>query len=322
MKRKLIISFIIIFTLVIFGVSALAYFFIANEAPVIKGEVIHHVNYKEELSLDIYLPTNEVYVHHPVLLFFHGGGWIGGSKGAININRVNGSINQLREKGYAVISVDYSLASSDQSAFPHCIIDAYDAIKWVEDHAAKYDFDTQNVGLMGESAGAHISMMAAYAKVEGFSPNSKSNIDLKYVVDIYGPTHLDSLYHSERPDSLRSIVEKMPEGLRDHLTEQIFGFDPEEDSLRTLQFMYQYSPITYVHKEIPPTLIIHGQLDKICPLMQSEILQAKLEDLNIDHEYHVVENMHHAFNGASEEQKEEVQTWIVDFVEKQYQKYP
>lgn len=296
--------------------GALAYFFIANEAPVTKGEVIHDLEYKDQLTLDIYMPTKEVYEKHPVVLFFHGGGWIGGSKGAININRINGSINQLREKGYAIISVDYSLANKDQSSFPHCIIDVYDAIKWLEDQAIIYSFDINNVGIMGESAGAHISMIAVYGNVEDFSPNSKSNIKINYVVDIYGPTHLDSLYHSDRPDSLRSIVEKMPSSLREHLTEQIFGFDPEEDSLRTHDFMYLYSPITYVNKDIPPTLIIHGQLDKICPLMQSELLQAKLEDLDIEHEYHVIEGMHHAFNGATKEQKAQAQTWIVEFIEK------
>lgn len=318
MRRKLIISLLIIISLLVFGVVAMAYFFIANDAPIIKGEVIQQVEYKNHLTVDIYMPTKEVHQLNPVVLYFHGGGWIGGSKGAININRINGAINQLREKGYAIISVDYSLATSDQSSFPYCIMDAYDAIKWVEDQASVYSFDTENVGLMGESAGAHISMMTAYANMEDLSLGSKSNININYVVDIYGPTHLDSLYHSERPDSLRSIVEKMPTRLREHLTEQIFGFDPEEDSLRTHNFMYLYSPINHINKDIPPTLIIHGQLDKICPLMQSELLQAKLEDLDIEHEYHVIEGMHHAFNGASPEQKAEAQTWIVDFIERHY----
>lgn len=299
--------------------GALAYFFIANEAPIMKGEVFHHVEYKNHLGLDIYMPTNEIYQRHPVVLFFHGGGWIGGSKEAINVNRINGAINQLRENGYAIISVDYRLATRERSSFPYCIIDAYDAIKWLEDQAGIYSFDTNNVGLMGESAGAHIAMMTAYAEVEDFSPGSKSNIHINYVVDFYGPTHLDSLYHTQRPDSLRSIVEKMPSGLRAHLTEQIFGFDPEEDSATAQDFMHRYSPIVYLHKDIAPTLIIHGQLDKICPLLQSEMLQAKLTELDIDHEYHVITGMHHAFNGASKEQKALAQIWIVDFIKRHYQ---
>jgi len=188
----------------------------------------------------------------------------------------------------------------------------------VEDHASEYGFDIHNVGLMGESSGAHISMMAAYAPVEDFSLETQSQINLKYLVDIYGPTQLDSLYHAQRPDSLLSIVEKMPSGIKDYFTEQIFGFDPEEDSLRTHEFMYRYSPLIYVSKEAPPTLIIHGRLDKICPVMQSEMLHAKMDDLDIEHEYHVIENMHHAFNGASPEQKAQAQTWIVDFIEKHY----
>jgi len=318
MKRNLLIAITVIISLSLFGIGSLAYFFIANEAPMIKGDVIHHIHYKKGLSLDIYKPTQEIHKASPVVVFFHGGAWILGSKGTININRINGAINQLREKGYSIISVNYTLANKDHPPFPHCIVDAFDAIKWIEDHAEEFHFDINNVGLIGESAGAHIALMTAYANAEDFHPAAKSIIKIQYVVDIYGPSHLHSLYLAKRPDSLQSIVEKMPKKLKNRLEHQLFGFNPEEDSLQALRFSRKYSPITYVNTQVPPTLIIHGQLDKIVPLSQSQMLHEKLMSLKIANEMHIINQMHHAFNGATKEQKIEIQSWIVDFIEKHY----
>ncbi|MEJ0031628.1 MAG: alpha/beta hydrolase [Bacteroidota bacterium] len=97
-----------------------------------------------------------------MIFFIHGGAWIGGTKGSVNFNRVNGAVNKLREHGYTVISPNYSLAGKERSVFPECILDVYDAIDWTKDNASRYDLDTTHVGLMGESAGAHIAMMIAF----------------------------------------------------------------------------------------------------------------------------------------------------------------
>ena len=158
--RKLLIAFGII---TIAGVAWLTWFFVANEAPILMGDVIHHVAYKNNLTLDIYQPTDTVYAKNPVVVFFHGGAWIMGIKESININRFNDAINRLRQQGYAVISPEYTLADDGKSPFPDCIIDARDVLVWIKNNAEIYHFDLQNVGLFGESAGAHIALMTALA---------------------------------------------------------------------------------------------------------------------------------------------------------------
>lgn len=318
--RNFIFILLAFFFIIAGGIS---YFFISNDAPIIKGEVIRQVNYKPGLNLDIYMPTQVVFEKHPVVIFYHGGAWIGGAKETININRFNGAVNQLREKGYAVISASYTLASREQSPFPACIIDAFDAIKWVEDHSNEYQFDLNNVGVFGESAGAHIALMTAYSDVNDFSPSSVSNIEIDYVVDVYGPTHLESLYKTNLVDSLITIIAKAPERLQAciNIPEQLFGFDPKEDSTRTKVFTALYSPLSYVHPHIPPLLIIHGNQDRIVPLQQSSLLIAKLNEMKLGYEYHEIENMDHAFIGASKKQRDEVQYWIASFVFDQYNNF-
>lgn len=320
MNKKLRNFIFILITLALIVMGSFSYFFISNDAPIIKGEVFRQVNYKTNLDLDIYMPTQEVYQKNPVVIFYHGGAWIGGAKEAININRFNGAINQLRDKGYAVVSANYTLASREQSPFPACIIDAFDAIKWVETHATDYHFDLENVGVFGESAGAHIALMAAFSDVNDFSPSSKSNIELDYIVDVYGPTHLESLYETNLVDSLTVIIDKAPERLQAciNIPEHLFGFNPKEDSIRTKEFTAHYSPLYYIHNNVPPLLIIHGEEDRVVPLQQSSLLIEKLDEMHLDYEYHEIENMDHAFIGASKEQREDVQNWISSFIMNQY----
>jgi len=317
-KKITIIAFLAGMILII----ALAYFFISKDAPLIHGEVIFHQEYKEGLTLDIYLPTQNIYEQSPVVLFFHGGAWITGSKEAININRFNGAINILRDKGYTVLSPNYTLARNGKAPFPDCIMDAYDAIRWIENNADRYNFDLENVGVFGESAGAHIAMMAGYVDSEIFSTTKNTDISLKYVVDVYGPNDLERLYHMQTLDSINALLSKLPDPLKEHLdiAQHLFGFDPELNSEKAQVYMDRYSPINFLTRNSPPTLMIHGIMDQIVPIDQSLILHEKLDSLKVENEIHALENVNHAFRGASIDQKEDVQEWIVGFIDKQYYK--
>ena len=75
-----------------------------------------------------------------------------------------------------------------------------------------------------------------------------------------------------------------------------------------------YSPINYVNKEIPNTLIIHGNKDKVVPLYQSMLLKEKLKLMDIPVQLHVLDGVDHAFMNATPHQKAQTQKWITDFV--------
>lgn len=314
-KRALLIS-IILFSLLFIS---LAYFFIVNEAPILQGEVEYHIAYKNDQNLDIYLPIVDKHEKRPVIIYFHGGAWISGRKEAINVNRYNDAINQLRRSGYAIITPEYTLADENTSPFPDCLLDANDALAWVVDHAEKYNLDINNVGIFGESAGAHIAMMTAFDNQSTFNlPKPKPKI--KYVIDIYGPVEMESLYYSQTYDSIKTLLNKVPEPIANNLdfTLDIFGFDPKADTVRTKEFMQRYSPIRYLHDSIPPLLIIHGTIDKIVPLDQSLQLKKSLDSLQLQNEYHELSDMGHAFRNATDAQKDSTQKWIVDFVKRNY----
>ncbi|PIB34404.1 hypothetical protein BFP72_02700 [Reichenbachiella sp. 5M10] len=297
----------------------LAYFFIANEAPILQGEVLHHIQYSDTHKLDIYLPTTVVHDESPVVVYFHGGAWVMGRKEALNVNRYHGAINTLRNRGYTIISPDYTLADGTHSPFPGCVLDAYSALIWIQEHADTYGLDMDNLGLMGESAGAHIAMMAAYGQPQDFSLELEIP-HINYVIDVYGPSDLELLYQSQMLDSLQSLLEKAPTAIRSELdiTRQLFGFDPRSDSLKAVQFMQTYSPMQYITAQAPPTLIIHGNIDKIVPFPQSIALKERLDTLGIPYEFHELEGTGHAFRQATPSQKDSVQLWLVDFIQRHY----
>ncbi|MEM7656544.1 MAG: alpha/beta hydrolase [Bacteroidota bacterium] len=322
MSRTLLLIGLVIGTL---AVGVALYLFASlkkNDAPVLHGEVTAHVPFKGDLKLDLYLPTQQVHEQIPVLVYIHGGAWIAGSKISVNNARFNGAFNALREAGYAIVAPDYTLAKLGKTPFPACIEDAFAALAWVEQEAETYGFDLGNVGLLGESAGGHIAMMCTFAKAEDYGQSL--SYEPTYLVDVYGPADLKQLYYDQVPlvDSIKQRVERLPEAWQDNfnLPLYLFGFDPATDAERADSFASLYSPVQFASAKAPPILMIHGDEDRVVPHSQSQLLQAKLEEVGRSYQFQTLEGVDHAFRGATEEQKAQVQQWITDFVLANYQR--
>ena len=313
--RFILIATMLIATTALVGIYI---FFKKNDAPVLHGELDYNVSYNEAYALDVYHPVQPFYEKTPVVIYFHGGAWVTGAKESVNNARFNGAFNRLREKGYAVISPNYTLGRFEKSPFPVCLDDALDVMIWVNSNAETYNFDLDNIGILGESAGAHISLMTAFSE-----DGALSSVVPRYVVDVYGPTDLLQLYKDQTPliDSLHLMAADFPESLQDYLdiTKYLFAFDPAQDSIKTQDFTEQFSPVHKVRPNLPPVLIIHGDKDRVVPLSQSYILKDHLDTHKIPNEMHILKGVDHAFMNATDEQKHNTQNWIVDFVLRHYQ---
>jgi len=93
----------------------------------------------------------------PVLVYFHGGGWISADK---RIYR--GIAAAFACKGFLTFNVNYRLAPRDRFAAP--LADAHLAIDWICRHAAGYGGDCSALVLAGDSAGAQIASWYASAR--------------------------------------------------------------------------------------------------------------------------------------------------------------
>ena len=88
----------------------------------------------------------------PVVMFFHGAGWILGSK-ATHDNLVRKIANEAK---VAVVFVDYSL--SPESHFPVAIEEAYAATKYFAEQGKKHQLDTSRFAVAGDSVGGNMAI--------------------------------------------------------------------------------------------------------------------------------------------------------------------
>lgn len=110
----------------------------------------------EQPDARVYAPaTADASSRRPVVVFFHGGGFIGG-----DLNLVDNTCRRLAADNDAiVVSATYRLAP--EHAYPAAHDDSFAAVRWVHEHIAQYGGDPDQIVVMGESAGAALAAAAA-----------------------------------------------------------------------------------------------------------------------------------------------------------------
>lgn len=105
----------------------------------------------ERCQLDIYLPGDQS-EKFPVLIYFHGGGIVGGSRGGPN----------LTKQGVCLVAPSYRLSPKAQC--PDYLNDAADAVAWTFKNIEKYGGDPDRIFIGGMSAGSYLAAMIAMDK--------------------------------------------------------------------------------------------------------------------------------------------------------------
>src|SRR5690606_3998611 len=157
----------------------------ANEKTFLKN-IPYKIIEKDTVKLDIHLPTQKVFDKSPVVVFIHGGAWAKGDK-EIKYHYTEGIKDTLQESGYTVVAINYRLVSKTVDIVKQ-VSDCNDAVRWIADNAERYNFDTENIGLWGESAGAHLALMVACT-----ANQSKEFPAIRFIIDNFGPTDLNKV---------------------------------------------------------------------------------------------------------------------------------
>ncbi|MDR1206745.1 MAG: alpha/beta hydrolase [Peptococcaceae bacterium] len=218
---------------------------------------------------DIYMPETGA-GPFPVIFYVHGGGWTQGSKTEGFLDGIIGAV----DSGYAVVSVDYRLAP--KVSFPEFLFDIKTAVRWARAKAGEYGFDPDRFAMTGDSAGGHLTLMAGFTAGRPEYSDAKYGFagysdELQAICDMYGPSVLAG------PTArfyLDSGVKRVARDAANRPDDYEVAFGTANPNLLTL-----ISPIRHVHKDIPPTLIMHGVQDGVVPYQHSTLLFEKIKEV-------------------------------------------
>ncbi len=217
--------------------------------------------------LDIFLPEQPSGKPLPLMIWIHGGAWAAGSQ-------ANPPVLYLVRNGFAVASIQYRF--SQDAIWPAQAYDCKAAIRFLRANAAKYNFDPDHFGVGGDSAGGHLAAFIGTSgdakEMEGDLGNNNVSSRVQAVVDWFGPTDLTLMGSQSGPHSM--IKHDGPDAPEAHL---LGGPVQEKRELAKTA-----NPLTYINKNAPPFLIMHGDNDQVVPLAQSVILAKALIDAGVE----------------------------------------
>ena len=248
------------------------------------------------LKLDLYYPKS-IAGPVPIAVYVHCGGWTSGDKSA---GAGFQDVQELVGRGYLVAAINYRLAPGYK--FPAQIEDVKCAIRFLRANAARYGADPKRIGAWGGSAGGHlVALLGVTDSGAGFD-GSGGYLDqssrIQAVVDMFGPTDLTRLFAGVNP----------------RLIETVFGTTD-----RNAEILKKASPVNHVSIDDPPFLLLHGELDKLVPLGQSQILYEKLKETGVPATLVIVKNAGHGFSEAASPilpSREEISKMVADFFDR------
>jgi acetyl esterase/lipase len=229
--------------------------------------------------LDLYIPEHAD-SPLPVVVWIHGGAWRSGSK------EQKSPALPLTEFGFAVAQINYRLSSTAQ--FPAQLEDCKSAVRWLRRHAKEYNLDPYHIAVWGSSAGGHLAAMVGVTSPADDSDaaphdNGEVSARVQAVVDWYGPTDFTQMDAQAPPDApFKHDAPDSPEA-------DLIGGPVQKNRDKARRA----NPITYITRDDPPFLIIHGDKDATVPVGQSRLLHAALERAGVSVFYHEIPGAGH-----------------------------
>jgi acetyl esterase/lipase len=267
-----------------FGLLGALPSFAQESKPVVEESVVYGKAGTTELKLDLARPAGSG--PFPAIVFIHGGGWSGGSR-----EGYRSQIEEAARRGYVAVSISYRLMQFNEAEketttaspiFPAQIHDAKAAVRWVRANASKYHVDPNRIGVTGGSAGGHLSLLVGLtdpkSKLEGESGTPDQSSRVQAVVNVFGPTDMAACY---RTSSVAWIFRLFMGGTPDEVA----------DTYKSA------SPLTYVSKDDPPVLTLHGDQDLLVPVAQATALDEKMKSIGASHTLTVFKGQGHGFAG-------------------------
>jgi acetyl esterase/lipase len=195
----------------------------------------------------------------PAIVFFHGGGWVGGKPGQFTEHS-----KYFASRGMVAVQVEYRLLDRESNDPPIvCVRDAKSAMRWVRSRAETLGVDPERIASAGGSAGGHLA--AFVGMVDG------------------GDDPTDDLSVSAKSNAMvlfNPVFDNGPEG---------WGSQRVGDRYK------EFSPFHNISQDDPPAIVFLGTEDKLIPVKTATDFEAAMKKTGIHCELLLFEGKPHGF---------------------------
>lgn len=268
------------------------------------------------LTMDVFTPTK-----HPngaAVVALVSGGWFS-DQATINSPHFTYFIDEPLKRGYTVFAVCHG--SQPRFTIPDAIADVNRAVRFIRYHARDFHIDPRRIGVTGGSAGGHLSLMLGVAGDAGARRSTdaveRTSSRVQAVACFFPPT--DFLNFGAKGKSafaedgvLANFRTAIDVRQLDKRTKQLEHIASQEkfDAL-----CRRVSPLTHVSAGAPPTLIIHGDADKLVPIQQAELLMDQLKKVGVPGKLVVKKGAGHGWGGMDQDMAV-ILDWFDEYLKK------
>ena len=218
-------------------------------------DVVYGRKFGTALTLDVIQPAKEPNGYG--IIYMVSGGWFSGH------DQINprGYAPYL-DRGYTVFAVVHG--SQPRFIIPEIAQDIHRAVRFIRANAKKWGVNPDHLGITGGSAGGHLSLtmgtQGGPGKADAKDPIDRESSAVQAVACFFPPTDFLN-YGTAGEDAVGTGI------LKDYQP----AFGPRADTPESRQiYGREISPIYFITAALPPTLIVHGDADKLVPMQQSE----------------------------------------------------
>jgi acetyl esterase/lipase len=241
-----------------------------------------------EIPARLYVPLGAPAPPQPLLVFFHGGGWVIG-----DLDTHDGVCRFLAEHaGCRVLSVEYRLAP--EHPFPQPLEDAVAAFAWAVEHAGELGADPDRIAIGGDSAGGNLATAACIQARESGAPMPAMQLLIYPVTDAVGGqasrdtfaegfvlTRADMRYFEDRyvPEGIDGADPRASMMRAEDLSGlppayvATAGFDPLRDEGETYAGRMREAGVRVVLQRHPSLIHTFANLTAICPSARTAMLE-------------------------------------------------
>ena len=254
----------------------------------IQADVVYGHKFGLALTYDVLQPSNH---NRAAVLFMVSGGWH--SSWSPPEKRVE-EFRLLLQKGFTVFVVRHG--SSPKFVVPECVADVRRAVRHIRSNAKRFQVDAGRLGAFGGSAGGHLSLVLGTSGDDGNprarDPLEKHSSRVAAVVAYFPPTDLAPYL-----DPAAGFLERFP----------ALKFDPKLSQAN--------SPLHHVTADDAPSLLIHGDKDKLVPISHSRKILEAFGEKKVPSRLLVIKDAAHGFGGEDRKRAEEAMAnWFVRYL--------